>query len=166
MLIACFPIYDFSSSGNLSNSSCKIPMIAQNYSIPVRHHRISGSIPGARLCLPFRAAKIRLYSLPRDLNPALRCISASPYTLGESCYVNANSTSKLPVALFVTGGDGVTVRIDVPSQLPAHWVSPSQEHIVITINCGVIIFGVKFLCLIQTGPSIYWCPFQTRSPEL
>ncbi|KAJ5621982.1 alpha/beta-hydrolase [Penicillium herquei] len=53
----------------------------------------------------------------------------------------ANKTSKLPVALFVTGGGGVTGGIDVPSQMPPQWISRSQEHIVITINYRVNIFG-------------------------
>ncbi|KAJ6015803.1 alpha/beta-hydrolase [Penicillium herquei] len=53
----------------------------------------------------------------------------------------ANKNSKLPVALFVTGGGGVTGGIDVPSQMPPQWISRSQEHIVITINYRVNIFG-------------------------
>ncbi|GKZ64176.1 hypothetical protein AnigIFM50267_003637 [Aspergillus niger] len=53
----------------------------------------------------------------------------------------ANKTSNLPVALFVTGGGGVTGGIEVPSQLPSNWVSNSQEHIVVTINYRVNIFG-------------------------
>lgn len=57
----------------------------------------------------------------------------------------ANKTSKLPVALFVTGGGGVTGGIEVPSQLPSNWVSNSQEHIVVTINYRVNIFGSKIM---------------------
>ncbi|RMJ17653.1 hypothetical protein CDV36_002641 [Fusarium kuroshium] len=53
----------------------------------------------------------------------------------------ANKSSKLPVALFITGGGGVTGGINVPSQLPEQWVSRSQEHIVVTINYRVNIFG-------------------------
>lgn len=53
----------------------------------------------------------------------------------------ANKTSKLPVSLFVTGGGGITGAIQIPSQLPAHWVSRSQEHITITINYRANIFG-------------------------
>lgn len=55
----------------------------------------------------------------------------------------ANNTSKLPVALFVTGGGGITGAIDIPSQIPTPWVSRSQEHIVVTINYRVNIFGSK-----------------------
>jgi carboxylesterase type B len=54
---------------------------------------------------------------------------------------HANGSSKLPVALFVTGGGGVTGGIEVPSQLPSPWVSRSQQHIVITINYRLNIFG-------------------------
>ncbi|KAJ5666820.1 hypothetical protein N7462_011229 [Penicillium macrosclerotiorum] len=47
----------------------------------------------------------------------------------------------MPVALFVTGGGGITGGIEIPSQLPANWVSRSQQHIVVTINYRVNIFG-------------------------
>ncbi|RAH52034.1 alpha/beta-hydrolase [Aspergillus piperis CBS 112811] len=53
----------------------------------------------------------------------------------------ANKTLNLPVALFVTGGGGVTGGTEVPSQLPSNWVSNSKEHIVVTINYRVNIFG-------------------------
>ncbi|KAH7110946.1 Alpha/Beta hydrolase protein [Dactylonectria macrodidyma] len=53
----------------------------------------------------------------------------------------ANQSSQLPVALFITGGGGVIGGINVPSQLPEQWVSRSQEHIVVTINYRVNIFG-------------------------
>jgi carboxylesterase type B len=66
------------------------------------------------------------------------CLSLAVWT---PAYVN--SSSRLPVALFVTGGGGVTGGINVPTQLPSQWVSRSQEHIVITINYRVNIFGSK-----------------------
>ncbi|PWY75007.1 alpha/beta-hydrolase [Aspergillus heteromorphus CBS 117.55] len=53
----------------------------------------------------------------------------------------ATKTSQLPVALFVTGGGGITGGIEIPSQLPSAWVSRSQEHIVVTINYRSNIFG-------------------------
>ncbi|KAM6506281.1 hypothetical protein FSOLCH5_014468 [Fusarium solani] len=55
----------------------------------------------------------------------------------------ANKSSQLPVALFVTGGGGLIGGINVPSPLPEQWVSRSQEHIVVTINYRVNIFGSK-----------------------
>lgn len=64
------------------------------------------------------------------------CLSLAVWTPSH-----ANKKSKLPVALFVTGGGGVTGGIEVPSQLPSRWVSRSQEHIVVTINYRVNIFG-------------------------
>ncbi|KAJ5925762.1 hypothetical protein N7454_007272 [Penicillium verhagenii] len=64
------------------------------------------------------------------------CLSLAIWTPSD-----AEKTSKLPVALFVTGGGGVTGGIEVPSQLPSHWVSRSQEHIVVTINYRLNIFG-------------------------
>ncbi|ETS76618.1 hypothetical protein PFICI_12005 [Pestalotiopsis fici W106-1] len=53
----------------------------------------------------------------------------------------ANKTSKLPVALYITGGGGVTGGINIASQLPTNWVSRSQEHVAITINYRVNVFG-------------------------
>lgn len=55
----------------------------------------------------------------------------------------ANATSKLPVAVYVTGGGGVTGGINIASQLPTNWVSRSQEHIVVTMNYRVGILGSK-----------------------
>ncbi|KAJ5662657.1 hypothetical protein N7462_011583 [Penicillium macrosclerotiorum] len=53
----------------------------------------------------------------------------------------ANNTSKLPVALFATGGAGVEGGINIPAHLPSQWVSRSQEHIAIALNYRVNIFG-------------------------
>ncbi|RMY56828.1 hypothetical protein D0865_03439 [Hortaea werneckii] len=40
----------------------------------------------------------------------------------------ANSTSRLPVAIFVSGGGMVTGGIDIPSQLPTNWrTSPTDD---------------------------------------
>ncbi|KAL4820013.1 carboxylesterase, type B [Aspergillus spinulosporus] len=64
------------------------------------------------------------------------CLSLAVWTPAD-----AHRASKLPVALFVTGGGGVTGGIYIPSQLPSPWVSRSQEHIVVTINYRVNIFG-------------------------
>ncbi|KAH9826169.1 carboxylesterase [Teratosphaeria destructans] len=47
----------------------------------------------------------------------------------------------LPVAFFMTGGAFQTGGIDIPGQIPAAWVNRTQEHIVVTINYRVNIFG-------------------------
>ncbi|QKX64570.1 uncharacterized protein TRUGW13939_11745 [Talaromyces rugulosus] len=64
------------------------------------------------------------------------CLSLAVWTPSD-----AKRASKLPVALFVTGGGGVSGGIEMESQLPSHWVSRSQEHIVVTINYRLNIFG-------------------------
>ncbi|OJJ42440.1 hypothetical protein ASPZODRAFT_105113 [Penicilliopsis zonata CBS 506.65] len=64
------------------------------------------------------------------------CLSLAVWTPAD-----ADRHSKLPVALFVTGGGGTQGGIWTPSQLPSPWVSRSQEHIVVTINYRVNIFG-------------------------
>lgn len=40
----------------------------------------------------------------------------------------------LPVIMFMTGGGWNTGGIDIPYQLPYHWVQRTQSHIVITIK--------------------------------
>ncbi|KAJ5670149.1 Alpha/Beta hydrolase protein [Penicillium maclennaniae] len=49
--------------------------------------------------------------------------------------------TKLPVIFFMTGGGFNTGGIDEPGQIPAPWVNRTQEHIVVTINYRVNIFG-------------------------
>ncbi|KAJ5601471.1 carboxylesterase [Penicillium lagena] len=52
-----------------------------------------------------------------------------------------SSKAKLPVAFFMTGGGFVTGGIDIAGQLPPSWVSRTQDHIVVTINYRLNIFG-------------------------
>ena len=58
------------------------------------------------------------------------CLSLAIWTPAK-----ATSVSQLPVAMFWTGGGYQTNGILVPGQLPPSWVSRTQEHIVVTINC-------------------------------
>ena len=69
-------------------------------------------------------------------NTAEDCLTLAVWTPSY-----ANSSSRLPVALFVTGGGGLTGGVNIASQLPTNWVSRSQEHIVVTINYRNNIFG-------------------------
>ncbi|PWY69059.1 alpha/beta-hydrolase [Aspergillus heteromorphus CBS 117.55] len=54
---------------------------------------------------------------------------------------NATAASKLPVLFFMTGGAFTTGGIDINWQKPTSWVERTQEHIVVTINYRVNIFG-------------------------
>lgn len=47
----------------------------------------------------------------------------------------------LPVLLFIFGGAFVMGGQDVPYQIPTQWVERSQDHIVITFNYRLNIFG-------------------------
>lgn len=69
--------------------------------------------------------------------------NASEDCLYLSIWTPANITSdqKLPVAFFMTGGHFTTGGVSIPGQIPAAWVDRSQEHIVVTINYRVNIFG-------------------------
>lgn len=64
------------------------------------------------------------------------CLSIAIWTPAS-----AQKSSKLPVTLFATGGAGVEGGIRIPAHLPTQWVSRSQEHIAITMNYRVNIFG-------------------------
>lgn len=87
-----------------------------------------------------------LLSVGERLNQGSTAWSSSEDCLSLAVWTPsyANETSKLPVALFVTGGGGITGGINIPSQLPSAWVSRSQEHIVVTINYRVNIFGSEY----------------------
>ncbi|KAF2768105.1 carboxylesterase, type B [Teratosphaeria nubilosa] len=95
----------------------------------------------------------------------------SSWASGEDCLslaiwtpAYANASSGLPVALFVTGGGGTHGSIIIPSQLPAQWVSSTQEHIVVTINYRVNIFGTpkarglkeRSLSLLDVRAAVEW----------
>lgn len=109
-----------------------------------------------------------LVNLGENLNQGAVAWSTSEDCLSLAVWTPsyANRTSKLPVALFVTGGGGVTGGIEIPSQLPSPWVSRSQEHIVVTINYRANIFG----SMSPAGYAIastnsYVCRSQVPSPE-
>lgn len=69
-------------------------------------------------------------------NSAEDCLTIAIWTPAD-----ATADSKLPVVLYLTGGADITGGINIPTQLPAHWVSRSQKHIVITTNYRVNIFA-------------------------
>jgi carboxylesterase type B len=52
-----------------------------------------------------------------------------------------SSDAKLPVMLFIPGGSFFMGGIAVPYQIPAGWVNRSQQHIVVSLNYRVNIFG-------------------------
>lgn len=117
-------------------------------------HLISGASANRRLACPQYvsgessmwneyAPPNLLVSLGEDLNQGAVAWSSAEDCLSLAVWTPsyANHTSKLPVALFVTGGGGITGGIEIPSQLPSPWVSRSQEHIVVTINYRANIFG-------------------------
>ncbi len=47
---------------------------------------------------------------------------------------SGQNATNLPVAIFMTGGGFVTGGINIPYQLPYHWVQRTQAHIVATIK--------------------------------
>ncbi|KAF7366099.1 Carboxylic ester hydrolase [Mycena venus] len=69
-------------------------------------------------------------------NSAEDCLTLAIWTPAT-----ASAASKLPVIHFLTGGGDVTGGVNIPTQLPAHWVHASQAHVVVTTNYRVNIFG-------------------------
>jgi carboxylesterase type B len=54
---------------------------------------------------------------------------------------NASSDAKLPVAFFLHGGSFVQGGVEVPYELPAGWIDRSQQHIVVSANYRMNVFG-------------------------
>ena len=61
-----------------------------------------------------------------------------------------SSSSPLPVALFIPGGDFVGGGVDVPYQKPAGWVERSKSHIVVTANYRLNIGGFPWAAGLET----------------
>jgi carboxylesterase type B len=51
------------------------------------------------------------------------------------------STELLPVIIWIYGGGFSTGGQDVPYQIPSQWIERTQDHIVVSINYRVNIFG-------------------------
>ncbi|KAL4803121.1 carboxylesterase, type B [Aspergillus unguis] len=107
-----------------------------------------------------------LNNLGESLNQGAVAWASAEDCLSLAIWTPANATdiSKLPVALFVTGGHGLTGGIDIPTQVPEEWVARSQEHVVVTINYRVNIFGnpksraldVPSLSLLDVRAAVEW----------
>ncbi|KAK0708045.1 Alpha/Beta hydrolase protein [Lasiosphaeris hirsuta] len=57
---------------------------------------------------------------------------------------------KLPVALFLPGGDFVGGGVDVPYQQPTPWVERTRKHIVVTANYRLNIGGFPWAAGLET----------------
>ncbi|KAK9413511.1 putative Carboxylic ester hydrolase [Seiridium unicorne] len=71
-------------------------------------------------------------------NVAEDCLKLSVWTPSEA---SLEKSGKVPVLIFIFGGGLQTGGIDVPYQIPTQWVQRSQDHIVVTFNYRVNIFG-------------------------
>lgn len=94
-------------------------------------------------------------------------------TISEDCltlsvWAPANATTKckgLPVLIFIYGGGFTTGGQDVPYQIPAQWVNRSPEHIVVSFNYRLNIFGFpnaaglaqQNLGLLDQRAAVEWC---------
>ncbi|KAI3325437.1 carboxylesterase [Xylariaceae sp. AK1471] len=64
------------------------------------------------------------------------CLSLAVWTP-----INVTSGDKLPVGLFVPGGSFKGGGLGAPYHNPAGWINRTQQHIMVTINYRVNIFG-------------------------
>ncbi|KAF2157661.1 alpha/beta-hydrolase [Myriangium duriaei CBS 260.36] len=74
--------------------------------------------------------------------------TAGAYAAGtqEDClylgiWTPVRCAGKLPVIVFIPGGAFAVGGVDIPYQLPHHWVQRTQSHIVVTINYRVGVMG-------------------------
>lgn len=81
------------------------------------------------------------YDQPAAAGQSLQTSDEDCLYLGIWTPANATNSSSLPVIFFITGGAFQTNGVDVPAQIPNHWVERTQSHIVVTINYRMNIFG-------------------------
>lgn len=88
------------------------------------------------------------------------CLTTSVWT------PRTTGDEKLPVLIFFYGGGFQTGGQDVPYQIPAQWVNRSPDHIVVSFNYRVGIFGFpggvaglpdKNLGLLDQRAAVEWC---------
>ena len=94
--------------------------------------------------------------------------------LSLSVWAPANATGSpegVPVLIFIYGGGFGVGGQDVPYQIPAQWVDRSPDHIVVSFNYRVGIFGFpnagglpdENLALLDTRAVVEWCRENIRS---
>jgi len=81
------------------------------------------------------------YDQPAPAGASLQTSSEDCLYLAVWTPTNATNTSSLPVLFFITGGAFLTNGVNVPIQIPNHWVQRTQSHVVVTINYRLNIFG-------------------------
>ncbi|CAD0053012.1 unnamed protein product [Aureobasidium pullulans] len=69
------------------------------------------------------------------------CLTLSVWTPTVNNNQSCHSSELLPVEIWVYGGGFSTGGQDVPYQIPSQWVERTQDHIVVSINYRVNIFG-------------------------
>lgn len=85
--------------------------------------------------------------------------------LTASVWAPASAQSGLPVLIYVYGGGFQTGGQDVPYQIPAQWVNRTQDHIVVSFNYRLNIFGFpnaaglddQNLGLLDQRAVVQWC---------
>ncbi|KAI3391172.1 hypothetical protein diail_7804 [Diaporthe ilicicola] len=92
------------------------------------------------------------------------CLTASVWTPTQASN-GKRQEGGLPVLIFVYGGGFSTGGQDVPYQIPAQWVNRTQDHIVVSFNYRLNIFGYpnaagledQNLGLLDQRALVQWC---------
>lgn len=85
--------------------------------------------------------------------------------LTASVWAPTNVQSALPVLIYIYGGGFQTGGQDVPYQIPAQWVDRTGDHIVVSFNYRLNIFGFpnaagledQNLALLDQRAFVQWC---------
>ena len=97
---------------------------------------------------------IRLYGQSFTAGAMAQASSEDCLYLAIWTPIRANASApedrKLPVALFLPGGDFVGGGVDVPYQQPTPWVERTQKHIVVTANYRLNIGGFPWAAGLET----------------
>ncbi|KAK0615078.1 Alpha/Beta hydrolase protein [Bombardia bombarda] len=93
---------------------------------------------------------VRLYGQSQTAGAMAQASSEDCLYLAVWSPINSTSSSLLPVALFLPGGDFVGGGVDVPYQVPMQWVDRTQSHIVVTANYRVNVAGFPWAAGLDT----------------
>ncbi|KAM7184963.1 alpha/beta-hydrolase [Naviculisporaceae sp. PSN 640] len=83
--------------------------------------------------------------------------NSTDWSDSHSHFNSSGARPPLPVLMFIYGGAFVTGGQDVPYQIPTNWVERTQDHIVVTFNYRLNIFGF---------PNAAGLPASERNPGL
>lgn len=114
--------------------------------------------------------QFNLQGLNRTGSTSEDCLTASVWApasqgYGHHWWRRGKKQEDLPVLIFIYGGGFSTGGVDVPYQIPTQWVNRSPNHIVVSFNYRINIFGFpgapglenQNLGLLDQRAAVEWC---------